>query len=211
MNLYELFKRCLTIDYVRTRESGDYAMEKRGTVLYIFLEHSDGREDWKNNVRFSTEPYECEGEETLYVHRGFLKVWRAIAPHLEETMMDPSISKIVTVGYSHGAALAAFCHDYARHCRPDLAGHIRGYGFASPRVFRGTPTQRTKARWEAFTVVRIPNDLVTHLPPAFAGYFHVGSMLELCENGKYSALDAHRQESILAELKAFSEMSGENG
>ena len=81
--------KCLNIDYIRTRESGDYATEKRGSVLYIYLEHSDGWEDWKNNVQFSDVPYEIEEGGVMYAHCGFLNAWRAIGPHLYGALSDP--------------------------------------------------------------------------------------------------------------------------
>ena len=56
-------------------------------------------------------------------------------------------------------------------------------------------------RWERFTVIRNVDDIVTHVPPAIWGYSHVGSMIKIGEKGKYSPVDAHRPENIMAELR----------
>jgi len=60
-------------------------------------------------------------------------------------------------------------------------------------------------RWERFTVIRNLDDLVTHMPPAVLGFSHVGELLEIGEKGRYSRVDAHRPENILAELERGSE------
>jgi hypothetical protein len=69
-------------------------------------------------------------------------------------------------------------------------------------VLWGKRTEDILSRWKRFTVVRNVDDLITHLPPRVLGYFHVGSLLEIGEKGKYSRIDAHRRESILAELRS---------
>ena len=114
--------------------------------------------------------------------------------------MNENVRKIVTVGYSHGAALAVLCHEYIWFHRPDLRADAEGYGFGCPRVIWGALTVDLQARWEGFTVVRNLDDLVTHMPPVFLGYRHVGGLLEIGKIGKYSAIDAHRAENILSEL-----------
>jgi predicted lipase len=201
MLLSELFRRCLYADYVQTPDSGDYAIERIGSTLYIYLEHSKGREDWENNLNFPAKPYKRMGKTVWRAHRGFLKVWKSMESYLAYAIGDPAIEKIVTVGYSHGAALAVLCHEYIWYHRPDLRETIEGYGFGSPRVIWGALTADLQERWAGFTIIRNLDDLVTHLPPAFLGYVHVGKMLEIGEKGKYSPADAHREENILNELE----------
>ncbi len=200
MKLSYLFRRCLSISYLHTEEGGDYALERIGDTLYIYLESSDGREDWRNNLKFSAEAYRREGRVEWFAHRGFLKVWRSVEPRLVPYIEDMTLKSIVCVGYSHGAALALLCHEAIGFHRPDLRGSVRSYGFGCPRVIRGTLSAEIAVRWARFTVVRIPDDIVTHLPPSFLGYIHVGAMLELGEAGRYSPTDAHRSQNILAEL-----------
>lgn len=201
MRLCELFRRCLDADYVHTPNSGDYATERIGGTLYVYLEHSDGDVDWKNNMDFPARPYKRMGQTVWFAHRGFLKVWKSIEPYLADKIADPAVGKIVTVGYSHGAALAVLCHEYVWYHRPDLRESIEGYGFGCPRVIWGKRRDDLMERWKKFTVIRNLDDIVTHLPPTFLGYTHIGEMLEIGEMGKYSPADAHREENILAELK----------
>ena len=94
------------------------------------------------------------------------------------------------------------CHEYVWFRRPDLRETLEGYGFGCPRVFWGLRTWELMRRWERFRVIRNVDDIVTHLPPVWLGYSHVGSLLEIGERGKYTAIDAHRPQNILAELKA---------
>jgi hypothetical protein len=117
--------------------------------------------------------------------------------------LDPEVRAVRIVGYSHGAALAVLCHEYLWFHRPDLRQTLTGFGYGCPRVLWGIPTPALQKRWERFTVIRNREDIVTHLPPALFGYFHVGRMLEIGQKGTYSATDAHRPESILKELDAL--------
>ena len=201
MRMSELFYRCVHIAYTHVENGGDFAVERHGSVLYIYLQCSDGSEDWKNNLDFPAVPYRRMGRTVWFAHRGFLRVWKSMEPYLARLILDSVVKKIVSVGYSHGAALAVLCHEYVYFHRPDLHENIFGYGFGCPRVIWGVRTQGVCERWKYFTTVRNLNDLVTHLPPALFGFFHVGKMLEIGARGRYSPIDAHRPESILAELR----------
>ncbi len=202
MQLTRLFARCLDAPYLQAEKSANYYSERIGGLLYIYLQSSDGYEDWKHNFDFPARPYRRMGKTVWYAHRGFTKVWRAIEPHVAPVIADPGLQGIVTVGYSHGGALAVFCHEYIWYHRPDLRLRIHGYSFGGPRVLWGNPTDEIRSRWNRFTVVRNIDDLITHLPPRALGYSHVGTLLQIGEKGKYSRIDAHRKESILTELKA---------
>ena len=203
MKLSKLFKRCLDIKYIHVENAGDYALDYKCGTLYIYFQHSSGIEDWKNNIDFPAKPYERMGKNVWFAHRGFLKVWKSMEPHLERYVKDRRYKNIITVGYSHGAALAALCHEYVWFNRPDLRGTLEGYGFGSPRVLWGLPSLPYKYRWERFCVIRNIDDLVTHLPPAAFGYFHVGKVREVGERDKYSSIDAHRPESYIRELESI--------
>ena len=200
MKLSTLFKRCIEIPYTEVENSASFALERIDDVLYIYLECSNGDVDWLNNFDFPARPYTRMKEQTWFAHRGFMRVFKSIEPYIADYVSDLSLKKIITVGYSHGAALAVLCHEYVWFNRPDLRHMIEGYGFASPRVIWGAQTYSLTKRWRNFTVIRNINDIVTHVPPKILGYTHVGSLLEIGKKGKYSATDAHRPENMLTEL-----------
>lgn len=201
--LYELFLRTLNAEYKSTDEGIDYSAERDGDTLYIFFECSDGKSDWWLNFDFPAKPYKNMSGSPWYAHGGFVRAFRSVEPYLREHIFDYNLKRIVTSGYSHGAAVGVLCHEYIWFNRPDLRAAAVGYGFGSPRVIWGLPNAEKAARWERFTVVRNIDDLVTHLPPAVFGYFHVGKMLEIGKRGKYSPVDAHRPENILKELYEY--------
>lgn len=200
MQLYQLFKRCLEKSYTHTENGGDYAFERRGNTLFIYLQWSNGHTDWKNNFDFPAKPYRRMGRTVWLAHRGFSRVWKSVEPYLSHLIDDATLDGIVTVGYSHGAALAVFCHEYAWYHRPDLRNALEGYGFGCPRVLWGFPSSAILSRWDRFLVIRNANDLVTHVPPSFLGYRHVGELLEIGKSEAYTPIDAHRPENILKEL-----------
>ena len=195
-----LFEKCITANYIHVENAGDYAIERDGSNLYIYLERSHGGEDWRNNLDFPAHAYERMGKTVWYAHRGFLKVWKSVEEHIADFVFDPNVDSITVAGYSHGGALAVLCHEYIYFNRPDLRDRLLGYGFGAPRVI-WKPSDGIAERWANFTVVRNPDDAVTHLPPAVLGYRHMGNMLDISEKGSYSPIDAHREENILKELK----------
>ena len=196
--------QCVKIPYQTVGVAASYALKRENETLYLFFEGSNGEHDWKSNLDFPAKPYKRMNETVWFAHRGFLKVWKEIEPYLAADIADPYFKKIVIAGYSHGGALAALCHEYAWFHRPDLRkGGIEGYGFGAPRVFWGVKSARLKMRWEKFTVIRNVDDLVTHLPPAFLGFTHVGKLLKIGKKGKYSRVEAHYADNILKELRLY--------
>ncbi len=204
MELYKLFERCLNIKYVQVENSGNFALEYKCGTLYIYFEHSNGIVDWKNNLDFPAIPYKRMGRDVWFAHRGFLNVWKGMESHLQRYVFDKRYKNIITVGYSHGAALALLCHEYIWYNRPELRGMSKGYGFGAPRVIWGIRSLPYRDRWRDFSVIRNIDDLVTHLPPVALGYFHVGEMIEIGIRDKYSSVEAHKPQSYLEELKSFS-------
>ena len=195
VKLAKLFEECLEVSYKRVGNGADYAILRKGDTLYIYFQHSTDCTDWKNNLDFPIKPY-----KHWYAHRGFVKVWESVADYIAPAVNERSLHNIVSVGYSHGAALALLCHEYVWFHRPDLRERIEGYGFGCPRVIWG---YEPKPRFERFYVIRNIGDIVTHLPPRVFGFVHVGNVIEVGEKGKYSPTDAHRPENILKELKAL--------
>lgn len=201
MDLYWLFKKLVSVSYIHVENSGDYAIERYGDTLFIYLESSNGNEDWKNNLDFPVKFKLRENDISFRCHRGFLRVWESIKPYLKKEIMDTGLNKIVVSGFSHGAGLAVLCYEYIWYHRPDLRESLEGYGFGGPRVLWGRNARKIAHRWQNFLLIRNIDDLITHLPPAFFGYFHVGSLIKIGEKGKYTKIDAHRPESYLIELK----------
>lgn len=201
MKLYTLFERCLSARYRQVENAANFAFERKGDTLYIFFQQSHGSEDWENNLDFPIKPYSRMGDGCWYAHRGFLRVWKAVEPYMAPAIADRSIKQAVVVGYSHGAALAVFCHEYFWYHRPNLRHQLQGVGFGCPRVVWGVLPKGVQTRWANFTVLRNIDDVVTHLPPAALGYRHVGNLLEIGAKGRYSDWDAHKAKNIEKELR----------
>ncbi|MBQ8551900.1 MAG: lipase family protein [Clostridia bacterium] len=203
MKLYDLMTECIGITYSEAGTASNYALRRDGDTLYIFFESSNGRLDWQKNFDFPAKPYKRMGQPIWYAHRGFLSAWRDIEPMIAARIADTGIGKVIVTGYSHGAAIALLCHEYVWYNRPDLRRTLEGFGFGCPRVVWGNPSAELSRRWERFTVIRNIDDIVTHLPPAFIGYTHVGKLLTIGKAGKYNKVEAHYAENILAELHLY--------
>lgn len=206
--ILEYGNRCYSAKYTTVENNGDYAVERDGNTLYLMFEWSDGKADWKSNFNFPATPYKDMGVKWM-CHRGFLKVWKSIKPHIEQYVLDLTVEKIIIIGYSHGAAIAALAHEYVWFNRQDLRdNNLEGYGFGSPRCYWGFKVKKKlKPRWENFYVIRNCNDIVTHVPPVFLGFRHVGNLIEIGDGTyevrkcKLKCLDAHRFENYQHSLK----------
>lgn len=202
-DLYSLFFRTLKADYTQLKENAaSFSIQRCGDALYLFFEKSNGATDWRNNLDFPAKPYR-EMKDLWFVHRGFLRVFKSIEPHIAPIVSDQNVKGIVICGYSHGAALALLAHEYCVFHRPDIAKEIVGFGFGCPRVVWGKLNERLKVRFEQFTVIRNDTDLVTHLPPKLFGFRHVGKMIYIGEGRGYGFIDSHRPENYLSELKRW--------
>ena len=201
MKISSFFKRCLSAPYTHVENGGDFFLAREGGILTVYLQHSQGAEDWKNNLDFPARGYARACGSPLLAHRGFLRVWESVAPHLTGALTDAATCRIRIVGYSHGAALALFCYDLALCLRPTLADGVTALAFGAPRVLWGVRTGTLRARFSRFFRIANEDDLVTRLPPAALGYFHVGTSVPLAKRGTYSLTDAHRPENILTELR----------
>ena len=208
-NVLKLYEKCLNIKYKNVENNGDYAIEQISNTLYLYFQCSNGKEDWKNNLDFPVKPYKDMGIK-WYCHRGFLKVWKSIKPYIENIIKDTKITKIVIVGYSHGAAIATLCHEYVWFNRPDLRDDcIEGYGFGCPRVFWGQNiSKELKQRWENFHIIRNLNDIVTYMPPVSFGFHHVSQPINIGKKDKFKirlnklkSVDAHRPENYIYSIE----------
>lgn len=196
-DLKALFNRCLWAQYTHVENDGDYALEREGDILYVLFECSNGKVDWKNNFDFPAKPYKDMGIK-WYCHRGFLRVWKSIEPHIASTIMDPTIKKIIIVGYSHGAAIASLCHEYVWFNRPDLReSGLEGFGFGCPKVYWGFMKKSLKERWEHFHPIKNCSDIVTTVPPVIFGFTHVNKVYKLKNktlknrHGNIKSVDSH--------------------
>ena len=121
------------------------------------------------------------------VHRGFLAAWKEVEDLVIEKITKKDADDkfywkhIVVVGYSHGGALAAFCHECVWFWRPDLRREgLEGYGFEAPRIYAAWHVKEClKQRWEKFKVIRTNNDLVTYCPPALFRFCHVSEIIKV--------------------------------
>jgi len=190
--LSELFYNC-AFDNVPWQEVGDdvnFAFVEEGDILYIYFQGSSSISDWVRNFLFPAKPYKDMGI-SYRVHRGFLAAWKEVEDIIIKKITETTRKDykdeykwkhIVVVGYSHGGALAAFCHECCWYRRPDLRdGHaLEGYGFEAPRIYAGWHVKKAlKERWRTFKVIRTNNDIVTHCPPCIFRFCHVGELIKV--------------------------------
>ena len=207
--LSKLFHECAyEVEYECVGDSVNYAFLEEKDTLYIYFQGSSQISDWVRTFLFKKKPYK-DMEISYKVHRGFCDAWKEVEDIIIEKIQEKvkrnknrayvdlednmkikfestenseyKWKHIVVVGYSHGGALAGFCHECVWFWRPDLReSGLEGYGFEAPRFYGGFKVKKElQERWEHFTVIRTNNDIVTHCPPVIFGFCHVGNMLKI--------------------------------
>lgn len=140
-----------------------------------------------------------------------MKCWKMVQDIVIDKVMEKDEegnykwTRIVVVGYSHGGALAALCHECVWYNREDLreGDALMGYGFEAPRVYAGWRMPKAlKERWKNFTVYRNKNDIVTHLPPVLFGFRHVGKMKVIGADSACGPILAHTRTWVRVGLGA---------
>lgn len=198
MTLKALFLKVLRVKHTQLeQETASFFVEREGDTLRLLFEESNGETDWRNNFRFfarPTKPYKDMGA-AWFAHRGFLRVWKVIEPHLAEQIADQTVKRIEIAGYSHGGAIALLCFEYCKYHRPEIP--VDGFGFGAPRVVWGPIPKDVKERLAGFRVIRNNNDLVTHLPPVLFGFRHVSTVVKI---GQTNPLKDHTAEQYLSHL-----------
>lgn len=197
--LSELFWTCNTLDYDEVGDGVNYKFVEEGSTLYIYFQGSYQTSDWVRNFLFGKRPYR-DMDIPYFVHRGFLKAWKEVEDIVigkilekeQKLVFDQKAKRyrekdsfrwkeIVVVGYSHGGALAQFCHECVWYYREDLREEgLMGFGFESPRIYHSYRMKdRLKPRWDKFLLIRCNNDLVTHCPPRVFGYCDISKTLQI--------------------------------
>ena len=225
LGLVELFEICnnrrnyTTITPKNKKYEVDYKFieDAETRTLYIFFEPSDGRTDWIVNFSYWRKPYK-EMEVGYRVHGGFLESWKLIDDMIGAKVREVDIpeinedghynwkwQKIVVVGYSHGGALAALCHEYVWFNRQDLREEgLVGISFDGPRVYAGLHVKKALSeRWRNFYIFRNHGDIVTHLPPVIFGFRHVGNKIRIGAGRNPGLIGAHYPDKIMASLKSY--------
>ena len=204
MKLSQLFKKTYLLKYDVIGKDVNYKFITKNNSLYIYFQGSRGDTDWKANFHFWKKPYK-DMNIKYSVHSGFLKCWKqiedlVIAKITEKNRKGNFKWKNITIcGYSHGGALAAFCHECVWYWRPDLRKQgLVGYGFEAPRIFHGKLHPALAERWQTFNVIRNNTDLVTHVPPALFGFRHVGRVIDIEGNYKLSKIKTLSPEDPIA-------------
>ena len=200
--LHTLFAECLSRDYQTVENAASFSVTVDNGTLFLFFEPSNGREDWDNNLDFRIQPYD-DMNPVWYCHAGFLKVFKSVLPYLEPYILSQEVRRAVTVGYSHGGALAVLCHEAIWFRRPDIRSHVKSFAYGAPRVLFAPIPREVKKRFEELYLIQNEGDLVTHLPPTVLGFRHVGNIITIGNSGLYNPIDAHRPESYLAQLNAM--------
>ena len=193
------FTKCVNAEYHHTENDGSFALQREGDLLYVLFEKSNGKTDWKSNLNFF--PIRTAIPDGFCCHGGFFAVWSSILPYIEKELLSKEIKQITVIGYSHGGAIAAICHEYLYRKRSDIRESIFSYAFGAPRVYFGTYRENDE-EWKNYTVIRNGKDIVTYLPPKFLFYRSVGNIIEIGKDFSFSPIEAHKKESYEKSLKA---------
>ena len=154
------------------------------------------------------------------VHSGFLKCWKQVQDIIINKITEwdeddnYKYNRIIVSGYSHGGALAQFCHECVWYHRPDIRDNCWSYGFEAPRIYGGYSVKpELRERWAHFMLIRNHQDIVTHCPPHFLGFCDLGTVVHIGRDQHYKGWDpimSHYPENVRDSLREIDFDIGEN-
>jgi len=143
-------------------------------VLYLSFKGSTSKIDWRQNFNFTPKRFDT-GELKLWVHRGILKKWKAVADKVIATVASSSSDVVWVSGFSQGAGVAILCYLKLRALYPEK--EIRLESFCSLRVLWLCFIFEIRRIRHIFGNVHrhvIYGDVVPHVPPKLFGFVDVG-------------------------------------
>jgi len=153
-----------------------YAVIVTPDAVWLEIEGSVQKEDWKSNFDFAVVPYKKQLEKWL-AHKGFVTRWKQareqIVKEVKDAISATNLPLRIT-GYSHGAAIALLAHEDFGFMGYDPETIV----FGCPRVL-WMPSRKIKARFSKLTRVMNRSDIVTHVPFALMMYRHVGNIVKV--------------------------------
>ncbi len=161
--------------YENTITDTEYSVtpDLKNKIVYLAFQGSGSLLDWKQNLNILIKPY-SNMKSLFFVHRGIFKKFKSVIDNIN-TIINPLLEigyKLEIRGFSQGAGLVVFAHEYFRFHYPNAK--IHSVAFAPPRVFSLIGYKLLKKRFIGLDLVINKNDLVPKLPYIWLGYKHYG-------------------------------------
>jgi len=154
--------KLIKIFEVRTQMA--YAVEI-GDFVYLVFQGSCKPEDTIIDLEFLPKK-----EESLSMHRGFIKAFSYLWPEIETFLKAVDENKLIITGHSLGGALAYILSTKTKFCKLIT--------FGAPRVIFGNSDKVENEKNYRFVNC---SDAVPTLPPAIFGFRHFGKMIFIDE------------------------------
>ncbi|MCP4402093.1 MAG: lipase family protein [bacterium] len=170
-------------------------IEVDGTQAYLLSNDVDlviacrGTEsqEW-NDIKADLNAWPVVAETIGRVHRGFKTEVDDLWPRLE-ARLEHNTKELWLCGHSLGGAMATIC---ATRCKLSYinSNPLELFTYGSPKV--GTKAYVTHCRVEHIRWVN-NNDIVTRVPPAWMGYYHVGEEMYLNMYGQLRKMNKYQR------------------
>lgn len=153
-------------------------------TVYLAFQGSRSKIDWLQNFNIWIKPY-SNMKKIFFVHRGIFLKFKSVVKDIDlvlKPLLDDGY-KLEIRGFSQGAGLTVFGHEYFGFHNPETKLH--SVAFAPPRTFSFIGFFTLRKRFKNLEIVINRNDLVSKLPPVVLGYIHYGTKVIL---GKFKLL-----------------------
>ncbi len=173
MFLSEVFEDAIRGPWETAGLDVQFRIKDEGDMAEVYFQGSVSELDWRLNFDFIVKPYNDMPVPWL-AHGGFVIGYKSVR---DAIMSRINTKKYVFIsGYSLGAAYAQLLLEDIRFNHPEIDSGAIVYG--APRVFY-LPPKVVRDRLEPLIRVNNYGDIVTHVPPAWAGYRHVGEVYKI--------------------------------
>lgn len=175
---YEQAMNCTGYENKTTDTEYSITPDLDNKIVYLSFEGSGSTMDWLQNFNILIKPY-SNMKNLFFVHRGIFQKFKSVIDNIN-VVIKPLLDigyKLEIRGFSQGAGIAVFAHEYFKFHFPNKK--IHSVAFASPRVFSLIGYKILKERLEGLEIVINVNDAVPKLPFVILGYLHYGIKTKL--------------------------------
>lgn len=193
MNDFDAFYATTSGPWITSGDDVQYRLEP-GPVTRLFFQQTVSKSDWLANFDFPAAPYK-DMPKKWYVHRGFKRLWKSVEDEILPIILEAK--RLEVYGFSQGAPLACLAHEAFTFKR---GFHPRTTVFGSPRFLWIKGAADVLSRFDGVRNLQVRGDLVTHVPPEWMGYLHVGEVLRMGPSRIIPRPKYHYPSEYIAEL-----------
>ena len=206
MRPWELFNKLRNLEYTTVGRAVDYCIhvDLRWRAIWLFFEESNQRRDWVTNLRFCPRRMASVNGRNIYVHGGFLGVWREVKSRIFDELLQALAAfpgfTVKLAGFSKGAAMAQLSA-FDWHLLTGETPEVTTFG--GPRIAFNTRSRDVMSNSMRLIHWIHVNDIITKVPPLPLGFFHVNRQVNIGRRGIFGIFNPNKYHQLYGDPSLY--------